>query len=113
MSSLQIHVDGSFDDTERRVLDVVARHESGEAVTEHLLTFENWQTFARVVTANRLELLRHVYRTPARSVLALARALGRDHKRVHEDVGALVAAGLLDRDNAGLKADYNNIQIAM
>jgi predicted transcriptional regulator len=113
MSTLQIHVGGSFGDTERRVLDAVAHHESGEPVMEHHLTFENWQTFARVMTANRLELLRHVHRTPPRSVLALARALRRDYKRVHEDVEALVAAGLLDRDNAGLKADYNTIQIAM
>jgi predicted transcriptional regulator len=46
-------------------------------------------------------------------VLALARALGRDYKRVHEDVEALVAAGLLDRSEAGLRADYDAIQIAM
>jgi predicted transcriptional regulator len=113
MSTLQIHVGGSFADTERRVLDAVARHEAGETVAEQHLTFENWQTFARVMTANRLELLRHVHHTPARSVLALARALGRDYKRVHEDVEALVAAGLLERDTAGLRAEYDAIQIAM
>jgi hypothetical protein len=47
--------------------------------------------------------------TVLRSVLAL----GRDYKRVHEDVEALVAAGLLDRNDAGLRADYDAIQIAM
>ena len=113
MNTLQVHVGGGFAETERRVLDAVARHEAGETVTEHHLTFENWQTFARVMTANRLELLRHVHHAPARSVLALARALGRDYKRVHEDVEALVAAGLLDRDNTGLRADYDAIQIAI
>jgi predicted transcriptional regulator len=60
-----------------------------------------------------LELLRHVHRTPPRSVLALARAVGRDYKRVHEDVEALIAAGLLERDDGGLHADYDSIQIAM
>jgi predicted transcriptional regulator len=65
------------------------------------------------MTANRLELLRHVHRTAPRSVLAVARALGRDYKRVHEDVEALIAAGLLDRDESGLRADYDAIQIAM
>ena len=98
MTTLQIHVGGTFADTEQRVLDAVARHERGEDV---------------VMTANRLELLRHVHRTPPRSVLALARALGRDYKRVHEDVEALVAAGLLDRSDAGLRADYDAIRIGM
>ena len=41
MSTLQVHVGGSFADTERRVLDAVARHESGETVAEHHITFEN------------------------------------------------------------------------
>jgi predicted transcriptional regulator len=113
MSTLQIHVGGDFADTEHRVLNAIARHEAGEDVRENHLTFENWQTFARVMTANRLELLRHVHRAPARSVLALARALGRDYKRVHEDVEALVAAGLLGRNEAGLRADYDAIQIAL
>jgi predicted transcriptional regulator len=113
MSTLQIHVGGIFADTKRRVLDAVARHERGEDVEEHHITFENWQTFARVMTANRLELLHHVHRDPPRSILALARALDRDYKRVHEDVEALVAAGLLDRDDEGLRAEYDAIQIAM
>jgi predicted transcriptional regulator len=113
MTTLQVHVGGSFGDTQRRVLTAVERHESGEDVTETHLTFENWQTFARVMTANRLELLRHVHRTPPRSTLALSKALGRDYKRVHEDVEALVAAGLLDRDATGLHADYDAIQIAL
>jgi predicted transcriptional regulator len=113
MTTLQIHVGGDFSDTEQRVLAAVARYETGEEVVENHLTFENWQTFARVMTANRLELLRHVHRNSPRSVLALARALGRDYKRVHEDVEALVAAGLLDRDDGGLHAEYDAIQIAM
>jgi predicted transcriptional regulator len=113
MSTLQIHVGGSFADTERRVLEAVARHENGQSVPEDHLTFENWQTFARVMTANRLELVRAVHRTPPRSVLALARALGRDYKRVHEDVEALVGAGMLARHETGLRAEYDAIQIAM
>jgi predicted transcriptional regulator len=65
------------------------------------------------MTANRLELLRHVHRNPQKSILALAKALGRDYRRVHEDVEALAEAGLLNRDEAGLRADYDRLQIAM
>ena len=113
MSTLKVHVGGSFADARRRALDAVARHERGESVEEHHLTFETWAIFARVITANRLELLYHVHRRPPQSIRALANALGRDYKRVHEDVEALVEAGLLDRDETGLRADYDAIQIAM
>lgn len=39
-----------------------------------------------------------MFTAPARSTRALALVLGKDYRRVHEDVEALVNAGLLDRD---------------
>jgi predicted transcriptional regulator len=38
------------------------------------------------LSPKRLELLRAVHESPARSVKSLAERLGRDYKRVHEDV---------------------------
>jgi hypothetical protein len=32
---------------------------------------------------------------------------------VHEDVEALAGAGLLDRDEAGLRADYDAFEVSM
>ena len=52
-----------------------------------------------------------MHRHRARSIRALAIALGRDYRRVHEDVAALVEAGLLDRDESGLHADYEAVKI--
>ena len=46
------------------------------------------------LSPKRLELLRAVHDSPARSVKALAERLGRDYKRVHEDVETLTASGL-------------------
>ncbi len=113
MSVLQIHVGEGFADTEQRALNAVERFERGETIDEHHLTFENWQIFARVMTANRLELLRHVHRNPQKSVLALSRALKRDYRRVHQDVEALSEAGLLNREGGSIRADYDGIQIAL
>lgn len=112
-NKLQIHVGDSLDDTKQRALDAIARYQHGDTVEEHHLSFENWQAFARIMTGNRLELLQHVHRNPPRSIHALAAALGRDYRRVHEDVEALVAAGLLDRNETGLRAEYDSIQIAI
>jgi predicted transcriptional regulator len=40
-------------------------------------------------------------------------ALGRDYRRVHEDVEALEDAGLLERDKDGLRADYDAFDVRM
>jgi predicted transcriptional regulator len=111
---LQIHVGDSFDTMSRRVIDAWHRAERGEitpANPERHVGFESFEAFARVMTPRRLELLRHVHRQPARSIRALALALGRDYRRVHEDVETLVEGGLLDRDATGLHADYETVRM--
>jgi predicted transcriptional regulator len=59
--------------------------------------------------AKRLALLKAVRRSPHPSVAALARHLGRDYKRVHEDVDALVRAGLLVRDDQGIHTEFDEL----
>lgn len=39
----------------------------------------------------------------------LPRRLGRDYKRIHEDVVTLVHAGLLERDAQGIRAPYERV----
>jgi predicted transcriptional regulator len=111
---LQVHVGDTLDDMGRRFVDAWHRAERGELTKENAerhVGFENFATFSRIMTPRRLELLRHVHRQPARSIRALAMALGRDYRRVHQDVEALVQAGLLDRDEEGLRADYETLKM--
>jgi predicted transcriptional regulator len=108
--SLDIHVDKSAEATARRFIDAWHRAERGEPVDEHHLSFESWEGLARVLTPRRLELLRYLHRHPVPSIAELARALKRDYKRVHTDVEALAAAGLIDCTPAGLRADYREIR---
>lgn len=107
---LQVHVGQSFGAVAARVADAWHRAERGETVAEDHLTFVSWEALAKVMTSKRMALLRHLHRHPATSVAALARALGRDYKRVHEDVEALTAAGLIERSAAGLRADYDELR---
>jgi predicted transcriptional regulator len=108
--NLEIHVDESTEAMARRFIDAWHRAERGEAVEEHHLSFESWAGLTSVLTPKRLELLRHLRRRPAVSIAELARALGRDYKRVHADVEALAAAGLIDRTPAGLRTGYHEIR---
>jgi len=101
---LQIHVGETIDDMGRRFVDAWHRAERGELTSsqaERHVGFETFETFSQIMTPKRIELLRHVHRHPAPSIRALAAALGRDYRRVHDDVEALTRAGLLDRDGRG------------
>jgi predicted transcriptional regulator len=110
---LQVHVGESLADIGARAVSAWNRIERGEEVHEKHISFETWETMVRVLSPKRLQLLRHVHQSPARSIRALALALGRNYRRVHEDVEALEAAGLLDRDKEGLRAEYDAFDVAM
>lgn len=111
MSDVKITVGGAFEEeSSRRFVDAWRRAERGETFHERRLAFESWDALARILTAKRLELLRHVHRHPVPSVRALAKALGRDYSNVHADVQALIAAGLLDAEDGILRADYDAIE---
>jgi len=109
--NLRLHVGDTLCDLNNRVLDDVARFERGESVESHHLSFESWQALFNVLTPKRYALLQHVHKHPEQSIRALARALGRDYKRVHEDVKALTEAGLLEQDGEGIHVDYAAIEL--
>jgi predicted transcriptional regulator len=101
VSKLKIHIGDSLESIGARVREAVRRDRRGERVREHHLTFDSFETLAKILTPRRLELLRHVRKHPAASVRALAQALDRDYRRVHDDVEALAEAGLLEREDEG------------
>lgn len=107
--SVQLHV-GSLDEMGKRFADAWHRLERGKPVRETHLTFFSLEAMMSALSPKRLELLKHVHRQPAATVAELAKTLGRDYKRVHEDVSALAHAGLLVRDENGIRAPYASVQ---
>src|SRR5947209_10502257 len=101
VSKRTIDADGSVADFARDVTEAWHRAERGDLTERHRLSFSSWEQMAATLTPARLALLRHLRRNPAPSVAALARALGRDYKRGHEDVVARVTAGRSDRRKTG------------
>jgi predicted transcriptional regulator len=110
---VKVHVGESLDEIGARAIDAWHRMERGEEVNERYIGFETLETMVRVLSPKRVELLRHLHRHPAPHIRALASALGRDYRRVHEDVEALKDAGLLERDKDGLRADYDAFDVRM
>lgn len=111
MTDVKMTVGGAIEDeAARRFANAWHRAERGETFHDRHLTFESWDTLARVLTGKRMELLRYVHKQPVASVRALAKALGRDYSNVHADVQALTAVGLLETGDGGLRADYDAIE---
>lgn len=110
---IQIHVGETIEDVGARAIDAWYRLERGEEVNEKHVSFADWETLVRVLSPKRLALLRYLHLHPAKNVRALAQALGRDYRRVHEDVEALEAAGLVARDKEGVRADYDAFEVQM
>lgn len=54
-----------------------------------------------VISPKRWELIEHLQKIGPASVRGLARSLGRDVKRVHEDVTGLVEWGIIERTDDG------------
>ena len=106
---VQVNV-GSRADMGKRFASAWKQTEAGDAVNQTHITFLHVQTMFETLSPRRLDLLRHVRQHGAGNVRALAQALGRDYKNVHQDVATLQAAGLLVRDGRKLTAPWDELQ---
>ncbi|MDP9573872.1 UNVERIFIED_ORG: putative transcriptional regulator [Agrobacterium larrymoorei] len=78
------------------------------------LNFETPGAFFSRLTERRWELLDALLGSGTVGVRELARRLGRDVKRVHEDASTLVELGLIEKDERGaLNCPFENIHVDM
>jgi len=87
----------------------MTKYAGGEHVDEHVIAFETWEGLSSVLTGERYRLLRHLHARLEPSISALARALTRPYRRVHDDVTILERAGLLARTDGSLRAEADRI----
>jgi predicted transcriptional regulator len=78
-----------------------ATWKSGRAASAHVFSFESPAALFRVLSPKRWELIERLQALGPMSVRGLARALERDVKRVHEDVGVLIEVGLVEKTAGG------------
>ena len=114
MSDLKVIVGGSLAEDAAAFVDAWRRAERGgaergEVAADHVLAFESWEALSSVMTGERLRLLRHLHAHPEPSVSALARALGRQYRRVHADVAALEQVGLVARADGNVRVTADTV----
>jgi predicted transcriptional regulator len=111
MDDVKVIVGGSIEDDAAEFLKAWHDAGRGKKVHERVLAFESWEGLAQVMTGERYRLLRHLHEHPEPSVSALARALGRQYRRVHADVAALEQAGLIGREDGVVRAMADRIGV--
>lgn len=73
------------------------------------LTFTSPSLFFSVLNARRWDLVSKLQTLGKTSIRELARQLGRDVHRVHDDIKALLAYGIVEQDATGVYVPYAKI----
>jgi predicted transcriptional regulator len=79
--------------TKRRWVAALKGKRSG--TDTEIISVRSWAVLGKVLSGPRLEILAVVPELKPASIAALAKALGRDFKNVHQDVVFLAQVGLL------------------
>lgn len=99
-------------DMHRRAIGAARALAAGKVeTTDHRLGFESAAQVFAELTVERLRTLETLKREGAQSVYALAKALGRNYSNVHGDVQRLMALGLVERDENGVRAPFDELEI--
>jgi predicted transcriptional regulator len=95
-------------------LRAMGRSANAKTYQGEVLNFESPGHFFGQLTEKRWAIVRAAQGKGELSVRELARAVARDVKRVHEDVGILAGLGLLERtENGGVVCPYASMHIDM
>lgn len=77
------------------------------------LNFESPGVFFSKLTKNRWDIVRVLQAQGQAGVRELARRVGRDVRRVHDDISVLLELGLIEKRNDKLVCPYADIHVDM
>ncbi len=100
MRTATIHIRKASDALGAARNGFLAAWKTGEYQGEHF-DFESPAALFRVLTPKRWELIECLQKAGPLGVRALARALDRDVKRVHDDAAAMIEVGMIEKTPDG------------
>ena len=87
----------SDEDIFKEVKDIVRKIERGEKVEKHEgVSFESLDAMRKILTEERLRILKTIRKEHPSSIYELAKVLGRNVKNTFDDVQFLAEMGLID-----------------
>lgn len=101
MKEVKLHVE-TLDGFAHRSMELALRLDQGvRKQGQGHISFESMEGLLKVLTPNRWRLLRELRNHGPLSVQALAQLLDRDYRGVRADVGLVINAGLIERNEQG------------
>lgn len=112
---VKVVIGGTAEDMGRRFIARWKQVEAGDqAPAEPVLIFKDLKTFKNVISDQRVALLEALFKSgSARSIRALAKTLDRDYRRVHDDVRALIDAGLIRQEDMTLWPAVREVRLSL
>jgi predicted transcriptional regulator len=85
----------SYDEFMKDIYQILDKSESKYNTSENHISFDSYDTYKRLITNNRLELLMAIARLKPESINQLARLVKREFPHVHKDCHALATYGFV------------------
>jgi predicted transcriptional regulator len=104
----------SIEESFARAMEAAERIDAGEGYQGEYRTFGTLPQLFELFTPRRWALISKLKQVGPSSLRGLARELGRDVKRVHEDVAALLEERIIERNERGqLTIPFKTISISV
>lgn len=78
----------------------------------HSVSFPTYADMHETLAPSRLEIIKVLAGQGSLAIREVARRVGRDVQAVHRDVTRLINAGIIERDEKGVRFDYDGLKFA-
>ncbi|MGE8943313.1 hypothetical protein ACO2I3_15495 [Leptospira interrogans] len=102
----------SLDEFKRGALAAMKDAEAGRLrPVPHSFSFQTYETMHETLTPPRVAIIMTLAATSGPlAIREVARRVGRDVQAVHRDVTRLINAGVIERDDEGVRFDYDGLK---
>ncbi|MBA2127415.1 transcriptional regulator [Hyphomicrobium methylovorum] len=109
MTNLLIKIQ-STEEWKRGALAALKAAQKGKTKAEHSVGFPTYSDMHETLAPSRLEIIKALAGQGPLAIREVARRVGRDVQAVHRDVTRLINAGVIERDEKGVRFDYDGLK---
>lgn len=111
MTSLVVKIE-TMDEFKARAVKSMKDAQKGKAKPYHGISFPTYADMHETLAPPCLEIIRALAGQGPLAIREVARRVGRDVQAVHRDVTRLINAGVIERDERGIRFDYDGLKFA-
>lgn len=110
MKNLTVKIE-TLNDFGARVVGAMKAAQAGSLrPTPHSISFPSYAAMHETLAPSRLEIIKALAGQGPLAIREVARRVKRDVQAVHRDVTRLINAGVIERDERGVRFDYDGLR---